>query len=108
MPVSGRPVKAALLKMTHGSSEPEVKGFQKSASGPEAGRVAGDEGEASDCLRVQSRAPSADRETMRQTSRTRTAKGQRGAVCAGSAGESATGRDGCGSSWAWRASNTRW
>src|ERR1700675_346419 len=29
MPVSGRPIKAALLKTTQGSSGPEVKPFQK-------------------------------------------------------------------------------
>src|SRR5271155_4249515 len=39
MPVSGRPIKAALLKTTHGSSDPEVKPLQKTRNAAGTGSV---------------------------------------------------------------------
>src|SRR5271156_2407938 len=57
MPVSGRPTKAALLKITHGSSTPAVKGLQKAAREPAARGALGAAIAGSGSLRFHSRLP---------------------------------------------------
>src|ERR1700690_2274840 len=111
MPVSGRPVKAALLKITQGSSLPAVKGLQNSARGPATGREASEVAEAASArLRVESKLPSTTREAIRQASKMITAMRH----CTGTAGVASAGtRDGlsgaaCGSGSACRDSNVRW
>src|SRR5579862_3488071 len=65
MPVSGRPTKAALLKITHGSSTPAVKGRQNEANGPVWTALLGAARADSDAFRFQSRVPRATRERTR-------------------------------------------
>src|SRR5271166_3307346 len=111
MPVSGRPVKAALLKITQGSSLPAVKGLQNSARGPATGRAARDVAdEASARLRVDSKLPSTTKEAVKQPSKTITAMRH----CTGTAGGEGGGtRDGlrgaaCGSGSRCLGSKVRW
>ncbi len=61
-------MKAALLKMTQGSSTPAVKGRQKSARGPVAAATLGFAVVNSDCLRFKRTVPKTASETMSPTS----------------------------------------
>src|SRR3984885_11382788 len=91
MPVSGRPVKAALLKITQGSSPPAVDGLQNSARGPAAGRDASEVADdASARLRVQSKLPRTTKEAVRQPSKMITATRH----CTGTAGAAGAGAGG--------------
>src|SRR5258707_15695752 len=67
MPVSGRPTKAALLKITQGSSSPEAKGLQRAARGPTARGALDAAIAGSDFFRVQSRLPKTTSEVMKPT-----------------------------------------
>src|SRR5580704_19694354 len=57
MPVSGRPTKASLLKITQGSSAPAVKGLHKVAREPAERDALGAAIAGSDDLRFHSRLP---------------------------------------------------
>src|ERR1035438_5804905 len=97
MPVSGRPMKAALLKMTHGSAEAEVKGLQNLARGPDATCAGASEAAAAAGVRVDSKLPSTTNETIRHTSRVTMATRQE----AGTVGGTTLGGDGSrgGTDW---------
>src|SRR5208337_4915270 len=68
MPVSGRPTKAALLKMTQGSSAAEVKGLQKAASGLAALETPGAAIAGSGSFRFHSRLPKTINEVIKPAS----------------------------------------
>src|ERR1700687_967839 len=68
MPVSGRPTKAALLKITQASSTPEVKGLQNAARGPAARAALGAAIAGSGGFRFHSRLPKTISEVMKTAS----------------------------------------
>src|SRR5208282_3738155 len=78
MPVSGRPTKAALLKITQGSSVPDVKGRQKSARGPVTPPATDLSVVESASLRFESTLPKTISDTTRPASNKATAIRQRG------------------------------
>ena len=68
MPVSGRPTKAALLKITQGSSAPEVKGLQNAARGPATRGALGAAMAGSGIFRFHSRLPKTISEVIKPAS----------------------------------------
>src|SRR5271155_1878841 len=110
MPVSGRPTKAALLKITQGSSSPVVKGLQKSAREPEAREAAGTTVAGSGRLRFHD-TPKTISEITRPAKRIKDAIRQR-PVAASTTGLAASGSregraTGCSGTTAGFASNVR-
>src|SRR5579859_6866032 len=77
MPVSGRPTKAALLKITQGSSTPEVNGRQNAASGPAVRVVPGAAIAGSGGFRFNSKLPKTINEVMKPASNRMKATRQR-------------------------------